>query len=346
MYPVGPHGGKMPDPVIIHKNRYVYRRLPENAKYRLQSPTMSANTLTKVYDKSGVVIPKTPKKVLVFDLDETIGYFTDLHIIWNSVFYSEHTLNYPTENELDGVFAQIFNVYPEFLRYGMISILIFLRRKITSGETGPIFLYTNNQCRYPEWVRLLLHYIEKKVAGNTTMGDIEHSMFAKPVCAFKINNRVIETLRTTTTKTYSDFISCTKLPKTTEICFVDDTYYKNMDKSSVYYIQPPSYYHGLSHAEIESRFYTHIQPVLYREKYISASYIFPRLSFPYPDPIIRPYKHPYNEHVYHRILYYIKEFFIMTVSSIHTRRVRVHIGRFSRKLRTIHPASFNDESPK
>jgi hypothetical protein len=216
----------------------------------------------------------------------------------------------------------------------MMSILSFLRKKIAMGETGPVFLYTNNQCRYPEWVRLLLQYIEKKVsASSASLGELTGSMFAKPVCAFKINNRVIETLRTTSTKTHTDFISCTKLPKTTEICFVDDTYYKNMDKSSVYYIQPPSYYHGLAHSEIETRFYSHILPRLYRDNYVAHTYVFPALSFPYPSPVIRPYHHEYNEHVYHRILYYIKEFFLMTVAPHNTHRVRVHIGRFSRKLR-------------
>ena len=62
-------------------------------------------------------------KVLVFDLDETIGDFKDLELLWNTIqHYSSNKNNF-------NLFKELLDLYPEFLRFGIISILEFLYQK-------------------------------------------------------------------------------------------------------------------------------------------------------------------------------------------------------------------------
>ena len=44
-------------------------------------------------------------------------------------------------------------------------------------------------------------------------------------------------------------------PKSTEICFIDNSYHQDMVQDKIYYIQPRSYYHNLPLTEILNRFY-------------------------------------------------------------------------------------------
>jgi hypothetical protein len=78
-------------------------------------------------------------------------------------------------------------------------------------------------------------------------------LFDQIICAFKIGNKCVELSRTSHQKNHEDLISCTLLPKTTEICFVDDTEFSQMKQDRVYYIRPRPYYHGLSLDEMMHR---------------------------------------------------------------------------------------------
>ncbi len=182
-------------------------------------------------------------RVVAFDLDETLGSFADLHILWNSL--PRETFTQPEKHE---VFGQLLDLYPEFIRVGIMKILRFISRKIRDGKCGKVLLYTNNQCRYPEWIRLLLYYFDRKVC----VGE-KDTMFDRPICAFKIKDQVIEVGRTSRDKIHGEMLKCAKLPQHTEICYIDDTHYRDMEHANVYYIQPPPYYHDLPANVIERR---------------------------------------------------------------------------------------------
>jgi hypothetical protein len=179
-----------------------------------------------------------PSKVVVFDLDETLGSFGDLFLLWTGI---KHI--YP---EFDN-FSEILDMYPEFLRTGIFAILQFLYKKKKSGECEKIFIYTNNQCP-PYWISLLMDYFQHKTIP--VPGIV---LFDKVIGAFKIGNVLFEISRTTTKKTYSDLIHCTMLPKNTEYCFIDDTEYNKMKHDKIYYIRPKAYIHTLSVQEIIDR---------------------------------------------------------------------------------------------
>ena len=59
--------------------------------------------------------------IIVFDLDETLGYFTQLGIIWECLI-----------NEIDNNLLNFFNtldLYPEFLRPNIFNILNYIKKK-------------------------------------------------------------------------------------------------------------------------------------------------------------------------------------------------------------------------
>ena len=84
---------------------------------------------------------------------------------------------------------------------------------------------------------------------------IKDPLFNHTIGAFKIKNCIVEPKRTSNKKLYSDFVNCTLLPKSTEICFIDNSYHQDMVQDKIYYIQPRSYYHNITLSRIIDRFY-------------------------------------------------------------------------------------------
>lgn len=177
----------------------------------------------------------TFEKVFVFDLDETIGSFRELIIIWDQ---------YLKNKELPIIF-RFLDLYPECLRYGILSIFDVLLKKKQSNELSEIFIYTNN-IYSPDWPILIKKYLDYKM--NTT------NCIDKIVGAFKKGNVIIEPNRRSVQKSYTDFLRCALVSRNTEICFIDDTYYNKMNVGKIFYIQPLAYHHKLSRQVIIERF--------------------------------------------------------------------------------------------
>ena len=177
-------------------------------------------------------------KIVVFDLDETLGYFLYLGMFIGCL---RKTLNNHTTQE---EFNQILDLYPEFIRPNIIYILNYLKTKKKSGSCNKVMIYTNNQGP-KKWAEQLISYFETK---------INYKLFDQIVCAFKINGEQIEMNRTTYEKTQSDFIKCTKIPKDSHICYLDDVYFPEMVHDNIYYIHLKPYTHELSLDEMLNRF--------------------------------------------------------------------------------------------
>jgi hypothetical protein len=246
---------------------------------------------------------KKSKKVIAFDLDETLGSFTDLELLWKTL----SSLNIKID------FNRLLDIYPEFLRYGIINILDFIYQKKQSGECYKLYIYTNNQCSV-EWPTIISKYFDYKLKTETPVFD-------KIIYAFKINEKRVELSRSTHEKTYNDFIRCTLLPKKTEICFLDNSEFDGMKNNHIYYIQPPSYYHRLSHKTIINRF---IQSKI-AEKitddnkvkfYQSALNIFNTINLGF-DLITEK-----DILISQKMMYHIKEFFFLTAKKKQTRKYK------------------------
>ena len=177
-------------------------------------------------------------KVVVFDLDETLGYFTEFSIFYGLVIrYARVPRTHHQE-----VFNGLFELYPEYLRPEIIDILKYLKRKKKDGECSKVFIYTNNQGPV-SWCNLIKNYLESK---------IKYNLFDRVVGAFKINGRVREICRRTNEKTTQDLIRCAELPQDSHICFIDNVDYKKM--SNVYYIKVNTYIYNLSLNCVVNRF--------------------------------------------------------------------------------------------
>ena len=181
-------------------------------------------------------------KIVVFDLDETLGYFAQLGMFWDClVNYLKNTNNYKlTQTD----FNQVLGLYPEFLRPYIINILTYLKTRKLSKCCQQMMIYTNNQGP-KEWAANIVSYFETKIG---------YKLFDQIVAAFKINGKQIEMCRTSHDKSHGDFIKCTKIPEDAEICFIDDIYHPGMKHENVYYINLKPYEHDLEFEEMITRF--------------------------------------------------------------------------------------------
>ena len=178
------------------------------------------------------------KKVVVFDLDETLGSFGELGALCNVLdeYYGNRQTSYD-------IFNDLMELYPEFIRPQIFNILKYILRKKNENKCKYIMIYTNNQDRV--WVEHVKTYFEKKLKSK---------IFEQIICAFKVDGRVLELNRTTQEKTVDDFFRCTKLPREIEICFVDDLFHPQMEEDSVYYIHVKAYKHYIPSSTLVDRY--------------------------------------------------------------------------------------------
>ena len=172
-------------------------------------------------------------KIVVFDLDESLGYFTEFGIFWDSLKAYVKKKNKSELSQKD--FDIILDLYPEFLRPNIINILTYLKNKKKTNCCHKMMIYTNNTGPR-EWARNIINYFEKK---------INYKLIDQIIAAFKINGKRVEICRTTHNKTHKDFIKCTKIPIDAEICFIDDSFYPEMAHDNIYYINIKPYYYDL-----------------------------------------------------------------------------------------------------
>jgi hypothetical protein len=181
-------------------------------------------------------------KIVVFDLDETLGYFTQLCIIWESLLSFAKNKNINTEMNQE-IFNKLLDLFPEYIRPNIEFILEYLKGKKCTKKCKNVMIYTNNQ-RQKNWVFLIKKYFEMR---------LQYDLFDQIICAFKINGKHVELCRSTHNKTHKDFIKCSKIPQNTQICFIDDTYFPEMHSEEVYYIKIKPYTYNLNAETIANR---------------------------------------------------------------------------------------------
>jgi hypothetical protein len=181
-------------------------------------------------------------KIVVFDLDETLGYFMELGMFWDALkAYIKHKqIKQPINQTL---FNKVLDIFPEFLRPNIIGILNYLKNKKEKNRCDKLMIYTNNQGPM-EWGNYIMKYFEEK---------INYKIFDQIIAAFKVHGKRVELCRTTHLKTHSDLIKCTKLPENTQICFLDDVFYPDMSNDKIYYINVKPYIYDLEFDEMITR---------------------------------------------------------------------------------------------
>jgi hypothetical protein len=183
-------------------------------------------------------INNKPMKVIIFDLDETLGYFYEFSIMLDAIerFYNKKLTLSQT--------CRVLDLYPEYFRPSIFTILKYLSKLKEQNIINKLYIYTNNQGG-KKWSRFIQTYIETK---------INYPIFDQIIHAFKVNGVQIEQSRTTHQKTHTDFIKCSKLPEKTKICFIDDQDHPKMEHDNVYVININPYKYGLNINILINRF--------------------------------------------------------------------------------------------
>ena len=179
-----------------------------------------------------------PDKIVVFDLDETLGCFVELGMFCDALSsYLKHKLS-------DNEFNEVLDIFPEFLRPNIINILKYLMSQRNNGKCRKLMIYTNNQGPR-EWCERISKYFDTKTGGKT---------FDKIIAAFKVKGEIIEIGRTSHNKSVSDLIRCANLPENTEICFLDDQYHRLMEEEKVFYINVKPYIFNMPYKDMALRY--------------------------------------------------------------------------------------------
>ena len=182
-------------------------------------------------------------KIVVFDLDETLGYYVEFGMFWDALkeFIKTHNIPIIVDQNL---FNKALDLFPEFLRPNIINILNYLKQKKSAKHCHKLMIYTNNQGP-DEWAQQIQSYFETKV---------NYQLFDQIIKAFKIRGKQVEICRTSHMKNHTDLIRCTKIPETTEICFLDDVFHPGMVDDRVYYINLKPYVYDLPFEIMVDRF--------------------------------------------------------------------------------------------
>jgi hypothetical protein len=189
---------------------------------------------------------KCVSKVVVFDLDETLGYYTEFGMFWDALnaYITNNKTNVTKENDNQSLFNKVLDLFPEFHRPSILQILNYLKQKKTAKHCHKLMIYTNNQGP-ASWVQQIKSYFETK---------LNYDLFDQVINAFKVNGKRVEVCRTSHMKSHKDLISCTKIAEDTDICFLDDKYHPGMSNDKIYYINIKPYIHDLSFDEMIERF--------------------------------------------------------------------------------------------
>ena len=195
----------------------------------------------------------TPPKVVVFDLDETLGYFVELGMFWDALQHI-HQKKLPLNH-----FFEVMDLYPEFIRPQIFNILKYLAHKKKKKDCKKIIIFTNNMG--PKvWSENISKYFNWK---------LNEKIFDQIIASYKVNGQIVEQNRTAYSKKHSDLLSCAKLPANTKICFIDDLYHPQMDNDKIFYVNVPGYMHSLSFTEMAERYYDNFTINMPKKQFIS-----------------------------------------------------------------------------
>ena len=180
-------------------------------------------------------------KYIVFDLDETLGYFTELSIIWNCL---KTIMNLHTEKQ----FHQLCKVFEsDFFRPGIFRTMAYLR---DNKNRAKVILYTNNNGSIG-WLKMILSYIEKKVGAP--------GLFDTIVPGYNPHGPANQ-MRSSYNKTYDEIRRCANIPADAKIIFFDDQEHPAMLHKNITYIRVKPFVHSLTTNYVLNKLGNNISP--------------------------------------------------------------------------------------
>jgi len=189
-----------------------------------------------------VIKSNKPYKVVVFDLDETLGNFIEISIFWDALekFYGHKIFN--------NKFYEVLDTFPEFFRPNIFKILNLINNKKKRKLCDKSYIYTNNQGP-KSWVYMINDYFDKKLG---------YKVFDGVIAAYKAQGKIVEPKRTSHDKSVKDLISCTNIPADSEIIFIDDVFHPLMNKENVKYVNIKPYVYSIPYNVMAERYYNKV----------------------------------------------------------------------------------------
>ena len=164
------------------------------------------------------------EKIIVFDLDNTIGFFEQFILVLNCISKTDISYN------------ELFDLFPECFRPNIFEIFTFLLQQKKSHKIKGVLLYSNNNDFF---VNKVIEYIHYKL--NDTLFD----------CVITKEHPY----RKAKLKHIDDLIECSNgiITFFSKICFIDDKQHLSMITEQVFYIRCENYTYYLSNKEINKR---------------------------------------------------------------------------------------------
>lgn len=181
-----------------------------------------------------------PITAVVFDFDETLGCFSQFSEV---VYMLEDVYGMRLSVE---DYVQLLQIFDRYIRPDIGNLLrgLYKRRNSSRGRMK-IVIYTNNMGGR-KWVRMVASALEKYFGLP--------KLFDHIIYAYKVQNRVVESRRTSHDKTYSDFLACTSYGRNTKLIFVDDVMHPNLwSHPNVSYVHLADYKWSYTSNEIRNR---------------------------------------------------------------------------------------------
>lgn len=172
-------------------------------------------------------MPKCINKVIVFDLDDTMGHFEELSIFLGGL------KNIINKKITDKYIFKLLDLWPKFLRFGLIEILELIKTYKRQDRSIKVVIYTNNTGPR-SWTMLIKQYLEKKMNCK---------LFNKVITAYRDCEKTNK--RTTHNKTHADLLRTTKYSKNSKFIFLDDQVHPDMIHNNINYIKLHPYDYGI-----------------------------------------------------------------------------------------------------
>ena len=188
---------------------------------------------------------KCRQKIIVFDLDETIGHFEQLSMFLSGL------QNFSIKTVSDKFIHKLLDLWPCAIRHGLINTLKIIKRAKVRNSSIKVVIYTNNMGDR-SWTLTIKRYLEKK---------INYNLFDKVITAYRPQEK--NNLRTSHFKTHSDLIRCTGYNPDSNIIFLDDVIHPGMYHKNVIYKNVVPYIYSIPFGQmiddfIQSKYNTHI----------------------------------------------------------------------------------------
>ena len=158
--------------------------------------------------------------VYVFDLDKTIGYFTQIAIFMESI---EKFIKRKLQLK---EFFKLLDLFPKIFRPDAFIIFNYLKELKQKHKYVKVLIYTNNMGP-KNWVHHIRKYIEHK---------IKYKLFDRTIAAWKVGKVIYEKCRSGHGKSVQDIIKCSTVKKGDKICFLDDQRHPQMIHKNVDYL--------------------------------------------------------------------------------------------------------------